>query len=63
MKKRRVALVLAGSGARALLLGSSIICTTNMTPQIMEIPILGVLGYLVAVFLSIRLMINIFKEK
>lgn len=47
----------------ALLLGSSIICTTNMTPQIMEIPILGVLGYLVAVFLSIRLMINIFKEK
>lgn len=47
----------------ALLLGSSIICTTNMTPQIMEIPILGVLGYLVAVFLSIRLMISIFKEK
>ena len=47
----------------ALLLGSSIICTTNMTPQIMEIPILGVVGYLVAVFLSIRLMINIYKEK
>ena len=47
----------------ALLLGSSIICTTNMTPQIMEIPILGVLGYLVAVFLSIRLMISIFKER
>ena len=47
----------------ALLLGSSIICTTNMTPQIMEIPILGVVGYLAAVFLSFRLMINIYKEK
>ena len=47
----------------ALLLGSSIICTTNMTPQIMEIPILGVVGYLVAVFLSIRLMISIYKER
>lgn len=47
----------------ALLLGSSIICTTNMTPKIMEIPLLGVLGYLIAVFLSIRLMISIFKEK
>ena len=47
----------------ALLLGSSIICTTNMTPKLMEIPFLGVLGYLVAVFLSIRLMISIFKEK
>ena len=55
--------LIIGIISSALLLGSSIICTTNMTPQIMEIPILGVLGYLVAVFLSIRLMINIFKEK
>ncbi len=47
----------------ALLLGSSIICTTNMTPKIMEIPFLGVLGYLAAVFLSVRLMISILKEK
>lgn len=47
----------------ALLMGSSIICTTNMTPQIMEIPFLGALGYLVAVFLSLRLMISILKEK
>lgn len=32
----------------ALLLGSSTICTTQMTPKIMEIPILGILGYLAA---------------
>lgn len=46
----------------AVLLGSSIICTTNMTPQIMEIPILGVVGYVVALFLSLRLMISILKN-
>ena len=40
----------------ALLLGSSTICTTQMTPKIMEIPFLGVLGYLAAIVLSARLL-------
>mgnify|MGYP001720208561 FL=1 len=45
----------------ALLLGSSTICTTNMTPKIMEIPLLGFLGYLIAFVLSIRLIWEIHK--
>ncbi len=45
----------------ALLLGSSTICTTNMTPKIMEIPLLGFLGYSIAFVLSIRLIWEIHK--
>ena len=47
----------------ALLLGSSTICTTNMTPKIMEIPLLGFLGYLIAFVLSIRLIWDIHKGR
>ena len=47
----------------ALLLGSSTICTTNMTPKIMEIPLLGVFGYLAALVLSLRLIWDINKKK
>ena len=45
----------------ALLLGSSTICTTQMTPKIMEIPFLGVLGYLAAIVLSFRLLWSILR--
>ena len=45
----------------ALLLGSSTICTTQMTPEIMEIPFLGVLGYLAAIVLSARLLWSILR--
>ncbi len=45
----------------ALLLGSSTICTTQMTPKIMEIPLLGFLGYLVAFVLSLRIIWDIHK--
>ena len=47
----------------ALLLGSSTICTTNMAPKIMEIPLLGFLGYFAAMILSIRLIWDIHKRK
>ena len=47
----------------ALLLGSSTICTTNMTPKIMEIPFLGFLGYMAALILSLRLIWDINKKK
>ena len=47
----------------ALLLGSSTICTTNMTPQIMEIPLLGFFGYLAAIILSIKLLYSIITHK
>ncbi len=45
----------------ALLIASSTICTTGMTPQIMGIPLLGVLGYLIAFVLSVRLIWDIHK--
>ena len=47
----------------ALLLGSSIICTTQMTPKIMEIPLLGVCGYMAALLLCGRLLWSIAKRK
>lgn len=46
----------------ALLLGSSTICTTQMTPKIMEIPLLGFVGYLIAFILSIRIIWEIHKS-
>ena len=45
----------------ALLLGSSTICTTQMEPKIMEIPLLGVLGYLAAMVLCSKLLWSIIK--
>lgn len=47
----------------ALLLGSSVICTTQMTPKIMEIPLLGIFGYLLALVLCSRLLYSILKDK
>ncbi len=47
----------------ALLLGSSTICTTNMTPKIMEIPFLGAAGYLLAFILSLRIIWDIYMKK
>ena len=47
----------------ALLLGSSTICTTQMTPKIMEIPLLGFVGYLIAFILSMRIIWEIHKGR
>ena len=47
----------------ALLLGSSTVCTTDMTPKVLEIPLLGFFGYLIAFFLSIRLIWDIHKGR
>lgn len=44
--------------AAALLLGSSLICTTNMHPQILGIPALGFIGYLLAFVLGVYLIIK-----
>lgn len=47
----------------ALLIGSSFIATTDMTPQFMGIPALGALGYFTAIILSLALMISIHRKK
>lgn len=45
----------------ALLMGSSLICTTNMTPKIFGIPTLGFIGYLGAMLMGLWLLIKMLK--
>lgn len=47
----------------ALLICSSLICTTNMTPKILNIPVFGALGYAAALVLGIWLLYKIMKAK
>lgn len=51
--------------AASLLLGSSLICTTDMAPKIFGIPLLGFIGYMGAVFLGIWMLFHthIIKRK
>ena len=46
--RRLVRNVVMGLWVMALLISSSIICTTNMSPKIRGIPVLGAFGYLIA---------------
>ena len=52
-----VAMITAG-----LLIGSSLICTTNMKIKVFDIPVLGFVGFLVALVLGGILIINIVKK-
>lgn len=47
----------------ALLIGSSLIATTDMKPQVLDIPMLGALGYSVAFILSIGLLLDLRKSR
>ena len=44
--------------AAALLIGSSLICTTEMTPRIFGIPALGFMGYIAAVLLGVWMLFH-----
>ena len=46
--RRLIRNIVMGLWVMALLISSSIICTTDMTPKILGIPALGALGYLIA---------------
>lgn len=48
--------------AASLLLGSSILCNTNMKPQIFGLPALGLLGFLLAFVLCAYLLISILRK-
>ena len=54
--------LILGMISSALLLGSSVICTTQMTPRMMGIPLLGVFGYLAALVLCGGLLWNILRK-
>lgn len=47
----------------AVLMGSSLICTTDMTPKVLGIPALGFIGYLGAIFMGLWLLIKMIKLK
>lgn len=46
----------------SLLIASSIICTTNMKPKLLGIPALGVIGYLLAMILTVYLVFKHLKS-
>lgn len=47
----------------ATLIGSSLICTTNMQPQLLGIPVLGILGFFTSFALGILLLISVWRRK
>lgn len=47
----------------ALLVGSSLICTTDMEPKILGIPAIGFIGYFVAVVMGAWLLLSTLKRK
>ena len=48
--------------AASLLLGSSIICSTNMKPQVLGLPVLGLVGFFIAFILCLILVISIYRK-
>ena len=56
----RISLAIISVG---LFLGSSILCTTNMEPKLLEVPVLGVLGYLGAFVLGIYVIVQTFRSR
>lgn len=58
VNKLTVGIVSAG-----LLMASSLLCTTEMTPKVFGIPALGFIGYITAVGLGIWLLFTVLKER
>ena len=47
----------------AVIISSSMICTTDMEPKVLEIPILGFAGYVAAFAMGVYLIITIHKRR
>lgn len=70
VEKKALASIYAAAGrfslsliSVGLFLGSSILCTTNMEPRFLEVPVLGILGYLGAFILGIYVIVVTFKNR
>ena len=64
LMRRLIRNIVLGLWVMALLISSSIICTTDMTPKFMGIPALGAFGYLMAVVIMIYVFVkHIFSRK
>lgn len=46
-----------------LFLGSSLLCTTDLEPRVLEVPVLGILGYLGAFILGIYVIVVTFRSR
>lgn len=55
--------LITGILVAALLIGSSLLCTTDMQPKLLDIPALGAVGYFVAIILCIQMILNTYKNK
>ncbi len=55
--------LIVGIISTGLLMASSLLCTTQMTPQILGIPALGFIGYMTAVGMGIWLLFTVIKER
>ena len=63
LMRRLIRNIVLGLWVMALLISSSIICTTDMTPKMFGIPALGVLGYFGALVILMYLFIKHFMKK
>ena len=63
MLEKLVSKMVMGIVIAALLLASSILCTTQMQPRLFGIPALGFLGYIMALGLAGYLVWEHFKNK
>ncbi len=55
--------LIVGIVSAGLLMASSLLCTTQMTPKVFGIPALGFIGYITAVGLGIWLLFTVLKER
>ena len=55
--------LIVGIISAGLLMASSLLCTTQMTPKVFGIPALGFIGYMTAVGLGIWLLLTVLKER
>jgi ubiquinone biosynthesis protein len=52
-----------GLWVTALLISSSILCTTNMEPKVLGIPLLGAVGYVLAVIIMLYMVVKYLVSK
>ena len=63
IKKRLTRILSAVAIIMALLISSSIICTTNMEPKLLGIPALGAIGYFLAIIFTALVFISHIRSK
>ena len=63
LMRRLIRNIVLGLWVMALLISSSIICTTDMTPRMLGIPALGFMGYFGALIILMYLFIKHFMKK